>query len=75
MSYAAEIFIRFGLETGVAYTSGEFRGKGGWLRVLVQVEINSRFINGIRFRGRVLKLSRQICLRCSRPVHTGLSLH
>jgi hypothetical protein len=32
MSYAAEIFIRFGLETGVAYTSGEFRGKDDWLR-------------------------------------------
>lgn len=26
MSYAAEIFIRFGLETDVAYNSGEFRG-------------------------------------------------
>jgi hypothetical protein len=37
MSEAAESFIRFGLETGVAYTSGEFRGKDGQLRVSVEV--------------------------------------
>ena len=39
MSYAAEFFIRFGPETSVAYTSGEFRGKDGQLRVPVEVGI------------------------------------
>jgi hypothetical protein len=61
MSCAAEIFIRFGLDTDVAYTSGEFRGKDGWLRVPVEVGISSRFINDIRFRRRVPKLIRHPC--------------
>jgi hypothetical protein len=43
MLYAAEIFIRFGPETSVAYTSGEFRGKDGQLRVSVEVGISSRW--------------------------------
>jgi hypothetical protein len=64
MSYAVEIFIRFGVETGVAYTSGEFRGKDGWLREPVEVGIISRFINNIRRRRRVPEMIRQMCHLC-----------
>jgi hypothetical protein len=39
MSYATEIFIQLGLDTDVAYTSGEFRGKDGWMRVPVEVRV------------------------------------
>jgi len=35
--------FQFGLETGVAYTIGEFRGKDGWLRAPVEVGISSCF--------------------------------
>jgi hypothetical protein len=69
MSYAAEIRIRFGLETSVAYTSGEFRGNDVWLRVSVEVVMISHFINDIRFRRRVPDLIRHICNLCLYRVH------
>jgi hypothetical protein len=55
---------RIGLETGVAYLSGEFRGKDGWLKEPVEVGISSRFINNIRFRRRVPDMIRQMCNLC-----------
>jgi hypothetical protein len=60
---------RFGLETGVAYLSGEFRGKDGWLKEPVEVGISSRFINNIMCRRRVPDLIRQMCHPCLRWVH------
>jgi hypothetical protein len=64
MSYAAEIFIRFGLETGVAYINGEFRGKDDWLKGPVEIGISSRFISNIMCRRRVPELIRQMCHLC-----------